>query len=644
MTNTVHEIKWISFKRVVLCAVFFLLLSLTRNNAQAAENTVYEDGTVYEFDKDSHYVLDDAASVVSASTDNTIGLFSISGNFTLDSSDDVSAEIPAYIVEDGLISLSYSFDKADLNTDESGWCIVDDKSKAVDDIKLESNIFSGALVLQTSLDGKNWYTHSIENSTDIFGEDGNLGNPFYEAVDIQLQNGCYYRVLIVYEMRIKQGNATGPLASSKNYSYKKVAEVYEFYAAYAELGVSVDDTPLMHLGSVINTGKDNGYSGGEDIENSDPHYGWKIGDFTVNGYTDTTSDEEGDTIFLKNVGDTVTLWFSLQQDITCLNGDSALYIADDKDGYDQNYGIGQTDFGQGTLIIQYTDVENVKHDPIIYTNYLAACTCTGADTRVQLFEEGDYEISLDYEVAKKGGPLSAITTYTDYKITFCFSVRNSNCMVYPFDVVTGSELSNHDITENGFVLDTANSEYLAIKVKRSLVTMGNGGLLIEDVRFDRVAKDGDQFTDEGMYTIVVTNGSTNESLTKIIYVGDDPYLTALSNSGYTIDELNKRLALGAVISEAGTIIESGESDALNEETEESPEASDAGYIVSEETAEKEVSVNTDETEPVDEEEENGYDSMIMVLIGGITVVAVIAVVLIIVIIRQRRKAGRQEDE
>lgn len=297
----------------------------------------------------------------------------------------------------------------------------------------------------------------------------------------------------------------------------------------------------MHLGNVVNTGKDNGYSGSEDIESSDPHYGWKIGDFTVNGYTDTTSGEEGNTIFLKNVGDTVTLWFSLQQDITCLNGDSALYIADDKDGYDQNYGIEQTDFGQGTLIIQYTDVENVVHDPIIYTDYLAACASTGADTRVQLFEEGDYEISLDYEVAKKSGPLSAITTCTDYKITFCFSVRNSNCMVYPFDLVTGSELSNHDITENGFVLDTANSEYLEIKVTRSVVTMGSSGLLIEDVRFDRAAKDGDQFTDEGMYTIVVTNESTNESLTKIIYVGDDPYLTALSNSGYTIEELNKRL-------------------------------------------------------------------------------------------------------
>lgn len=233
MTNRVDAIKWISFKRAVFCAVFFVLLGLARNNVQAAENTVHENGTVYEFDKDSHYALDDAVSIVAASTDNTMGLFSISGNFTLDSSDEISADIPVYIVEDALISLSYSFDKADLNTDESGWCIVDDKTKTVDDIKLESNILSGALVLQTSLDGETWYTHTVENSTDIFDEDGNLGDPFYEAVDIQLQNGCYYRVLIVYEMRIKQGNATGPLARSKNYSYKKVAEVYEFYATYA---------------------------------------------------------------------------------------------------------------------------------------------------------------------------------------------------------------------------------------------------------------------------------------------------------------------------------------------------------------------------------------------------------------------------
>ena len=56
--------------------------------------------------------------------------------------------------------------------------------------------------------------------------------------------------------------------------------------------------------------------------------------------------------------------------------------------------------GRGTLIIRYTDERGVKHDPEIYTNYLEANAKTSADTVVKLFEEGDYEVALDYEIKK----------------------------------------------------------------------------------------------------------------------------------------------------------------------------------------------------------------------------------------------------
>ena len=39
---------------------------------------------------------------------------------------------------------------------------------------------------------------------------------------------------------------------------------------------------------------------------------------------------------------------------------------------------------------------------------------TGADTRVYLFEEGDYEVALDYEIVNTRG----INTYKNYRIFF----------------------------------------------------------------------------------------------------------------------------------------------------------------------------------------------------------------------------------
>ena len=107
----------------------------------------------------------------------------------------------------------------------------------------------------------------------------------------------------------------------------------------------------------------------------------------------------------------------------------------------------------------------MKHEPEIYTNYLEANATTSADTIVRLFEEGDYEVALDYKVKnvpRKVAEIEVVPEYSDYRISFAFSVRNGNCMVYPFDVKTGRELTDEAITPNGFKLDMAKSKYLTI--------------------------------------------------------------------------------------------------------------------------------------------------------------------------------------
>ena len=228
----------------------------------------------------------------------------------------------------------------------------------------------------------------------------------------------------------------------------------------------------------------------------------------MSGFTDKVKESDGNVVFLKNVGDKVTLWFNLKQNINELNGDKDLKITDDTEGYDQYFETERTDFGKGTLIIRYTDYNNNSSEPQVYKNYLEANTSVGADTKVQLFEEGDYEVALDYEVTSD----QLIDKVGHYRIFFTFSVRNGNCMVYPLDVSTGSELTNSSMTENGFMLDLAKSRYLQINVKREVLTDSADGL-VEDTRSNAPARDGEKYTEEGIYTITATNQYTNQKTT-----------------------------------------------------------------------------------------------------------------------------------
>ncbi len=320
--------------------------------------------------------------------------------------------------------------------------------------------------------------------------------------------------------------------------------------------VKDEDELRYNLGSPINAGKDTGYSETNKIDNKDPHYGWELGRFFIDGFTRVSEDLGGNPIFLKNVGDTVTLWFNLEQDIDSLNGNEDLTISEDENGYDEYFGINKTDFGRGTLIIRYTDYKNEMSDPAIYTNFLSAKAVMGAETEVKLFEEGDYEVSLNYEIKdspRKVFGKDIIPKYTNYRIFFKFSVRNGNAMAFPFDVETKSELTNKSFTENGFYIDFAKSRYLDINIKRENVKEGSNKL-IEDTRFNRPAKDGEEYTDEGIYTISVKNRYTDQETVKKIYVGTNDVIKAYLTTGISIKEIEKMVNKGAEIKDDGSIV------------------------------------------------------------------------------------------
>lgn len=338
-----------------------------------------------------------------------------------------------------------------------------------------------------------------------------------------------------------------------------------------------------YLGETVNTGKDTGYSKTNKITEKDPHFGWKLGEFFLSGYSDVELDENGNPVFLKNVGDQLTLWYCLEQDINKLNGNDNLTICEDKNGYDEYFEVPKTNFGKGTLIVRSKDSDNHWGEPTIYTDYLEANATEDAYTKVQIFEEGDYEVALNYEI--KENKLSVfgwkpVNTFNNYRVYACFSIRNGNCMVYPFDVATGTELTNSSFTENGFYLDVANSKYLDINIKKEVLNETSSGL-VEDIRFNKPTKDGEQFTEEGIYTITVNNEYTKQETVKKIYVGTNDVLKAHVTTGFAIDEINHQLSMGATISGNGELISAPTDNSTNDEisTEQSSSFENFYYVV-----------------------------------------------------------------
>lgn len=311
----------------------------------------------------------------------------------------------------------------------------------------------------------------------------------------------------------------------------------------------LNENYTVYWDEVVNAGKDNGYSKNIPITNGDPHYGWKLGKFALSGFSSKRIDDNGNYILLKNVGDDITLYFLLEQNINKLDNNKSLFINSDKNGYDNYFGVKKTNFGKGTLIIRKIDSTGKKNDPKIYTNYLKGVE-VGANTKIDVFEEGDYEVSLDYEIGSKG--FIFFKEYNNYKIQFKFSIRNGNSMVFPFDVKTKEELRNTSITENGFYLDLANSKYLNVNIKKEVLKEGANGL-VEDTRYNRPAKDKEEFTEEGIYTITVENIYTNEKTIKKIYVGKDKILKAHVQTGRSIENVREIVKLGATIDEEGNI-------------------------------------------------------------------------------------------
>lgn len=635
----------------IIIVIFFLcaILAFTRDSF-AREQDYQIKGTYYELDKDSKY---DFSSAVASTQTTCFGELSISGNiFSKESDKRVESFAVKRTYDDNEaagIAISYKYDNSLFTADDSEWHLYEDGDKAVGYINLGEKIKYGSLILQVSKDNKSWITSYFE--TNIFENTPSGREAFYTTTDVQMANGCYYRVIVAYELERKIDPTKVWFVSLDKYEYKKCVQVYNFYVydKTAEAFAVNANTLKYSLGSKARTDKFDGYYGEKEITNSDPHYGWDLGQFFISGHTDTVTDQNGNAVILKNVGDQIALWFNLQQDINCLNNSSALTIIADQEGSDQYFETPITNFGHGALIIRKTNYENLSSTPQIYVNYLEAAATPGANTKVNLFEEGDYEVALDYAVRYDKTKIlghSVLPEEAHYRIFFRFSVRNSNAMFFPRDFKTKSEISNNAITPNGFYLDLAGSKYLQMSVVREVLKDGATGLT-EDVRFNRSAKDGDEFKEEGVYTITVENKYTGKSTTKKIYVGENNILKAYMVTGLQISEIKDKLAMGATIAEDGSIIEPIPITTAEPEPTNPPESSSvtdtvpeaSGMVQKESETEKTKTPVTESTEQTEEEETNNRITNKSIVVFAGAAVVIIAVVCTL-IRRNKKQNGR----
>lgn len=350
------------------------------------------------------------------------------------------------------------------------------------------------------------YEEIIQRTEDLFYYCDEYDLPLEEAITEETDpyvalNQAYYQVALKSQAEGKYDRAIDLFKRLGNYE-DSMDHLLQCYDA-TNINYAYINATRVNAGT-----KD--YNEKTAVDKDDPHHGWRLGRFIIVGFT----QESDNDVFLRTFDNDITLLFDIDQDINALNGNSKMSIAFDKSNYDGpfDYELAGGTFGKGALLIQH---ENYKHDiiPVApYTDFLEASSSGVANTRVEINEEGRYDIALDYLIKASG--LGGKTN--GYRLSFSFDIRNDDSVIFLRDVKTMSELQNYSVTTSGFKTDFK-SHSVKVHVTRKNINL-NGTAL--DDRISKPAYDGESFTDKGYYTIEMTNSETGKSVTKHVFVGN----------------------------------------------------------------------------------------------------------------------------
>ena len=254
------------FTAIIMCCSFSGVIAYAQNGS-------YEPaGKFYEFDKGSHYEIDSGTPLPTKTV--PLGTFSVNGNAK---SISVKNGVESYEIKDG--SMKFTYKPGSLYTGDTAtdWHIIDDKSKVINGYTLSENILKASIIVQSSLTGEDsdWIT-DVEK-TNVVGNNEFDPNIYFSR-EIQQINGCYYRVIVAYELRKQIEDTKVLFASFDTYEYKKCAEVYRFYLINSDENasdsISPEAKPFKELGKVKKVVKDKGYYDEEAWDDKDPHFNY----------------------------------------------------------------------------------------------------------------------------------------------------------------------------------------------------------------------------------------------------------------------------------------------------------------------------------------------------------------------------------
>lgn len=486
----------------IISLIFCVLLTGTIFVVAKTEDTEVPGVIVFE-GADEYYTYGEAAK----------GKFIVNANIT-DTRDNEDDGVMEYAVDGNKADFSYY---SNVSVDENN----------------NEKIDNAWLALQTSVDGENWNVSYINEKTSN-GKTIMLEN-FYTASDVQMAQGCYYVIIAHYT--IKRGKPAKFLFwDNGDYTYESVNEEYVFYLYNSEI-VNLDDENALkqNMTARIKRTSKKGYEETKNVEAKDYQYGWKLGKFSVKGYTEQISNASGlEHTFLKKQGEKITLWFELLQDIDKLDGKKNLSIAEDNDAYDQYFETEKNDLGRGALIIRYTDPDNIKHTSKVYANFLEENAVKNQAQRIQILDEGDYEVALDYRIKNNKNKIISKDEY--YRIYFKFSIRNADSKVRLYDLSNNSKLKTNDFTENGFKMNQKLSRYLDVEIEHETYDTTTN-TFVKDTELNKKSENGDEYTDEGFYLITAKNRYTDSQTNRIVYVGKNKFLQRCAQSGMMPDEI-----------------------------------------------------------------------------------------------------------
>ena len=289
--------------------------------------------------------------------------------------------------------------------------------------------------------------------------------------------------------------------------HKHTCLLFCFFLVFFCCGSLAEEARKYNVGKTYSAGLDSGFSRNDPIGRDDPHYDWILGQFYVKGFQSVRSTGST-TIFYVSPGETVSVYFSLKQDIHKLNGKGNVEICEDNSAFDKWLHKKRVPFGSGALfILQDTGQESDVQSRL---DFLATLTPKKA-RKVMECGAGGYTFHLDYKIQVRYGLFYMMSDVRDYQINFNMNVVELKNTAQVISCKTDEVVDGNMALTKGFYLKTFGPKPPNIKVKRQTVAREDGVYKVTTKTIGR-GTEGEVYDEKGLYTVTVTDAKTKKEL------------------------------------------------------------------------------------------------------------------------------------